>query len=141
MLQITPTITLDENEIKEEFIRSSGAGGQNVNKVATAVQLRFDVGASPSLPNDVKERLLRLAGRRITQDGVLVIKVQAFRTQERNRQYALDRLVALIAQAAIAPVVRRPTKPTWASQQRRVESKRLQSQKKQLRRSTAVSDD
>ena len=135
MIQIAPGIAWDENEIQEEFIRSSGAGGQNVNKVSTAVQVRFDVAASPSLPGDLKERLLKLAGKRMTQDGVLILKAQSHRTQERNRQDALDRLVALMQQAAVKPVIRRPTKPTKASQRRRLDSKRLHSQTKQNRQS------
>ena len=133
MIQITPHIALDENEIEEEFIRSSGAGGQNVNKVSTAVQLRFDIAASPSLPEDVKERLIRLAGKRKTQDGVLIIKAQSHRTQERNRQDARERLIALIQQAAVKPVVRRATKPTAASKRRRLDAKKQRSQIKQSR--------
>ena len=135
MIQIAPGIAWDENEIQEEFVRSSGAGGQNVNKVSTAVQVRFDVVASPTLPGDVKERLLKLAGKRMTQNGVLILKAQSHRTQERNRQDALDRLVALMQQAAVKPVIRRPTKPTKASQRRRLNSKRLHSQTKQNRQS------
>jgi ribosome-associated protein len=141
MIQITPAIALDENEIQEEFIRSSGAGGQNVNKVSTAVQLRFDVAASASLPSDIKERLMQLAGNRMTQEGVLVIKAQTSRTQDRNRQDAVERLVALIAQAAHKPIVRRPTKPTKGSQRRRLESKRLHSQTKRARRARPDSAD
>jgi ribosome-associated protein len=105
----------------------------NVNKVSTAVQLRFDVQRSPSLPPDVRERLKRVAGKRVTEDGILIIKAQSFRTQERNRQDALDRLVAMLQEAAKKPTVRRPTKPSKASQQRRLATKRLQSQRKQLR--------
>lgn len=133
MLQITPTIALDENEIQEEFIRSSGAGGQNVNKVSTAVQLRFDISASTSLPLEVKERLVRLAGKRKTQHGVLVIKAQTHRTQERNRQDARERLIALIQQAAVRPILRRKTKPTAASKRRRLDAKRKRSQIKRTR--------
>lgn len=136
MLFIAPGVTLDESEIHEEFIRSSGAGGQSVNKVSTAVQLRFDVTASTSLPAEVKDRLIKIAGKRMTQDGVLQIKAQSFRTQERNRTDALERLVSLITQAARKPIERRATKPTKASQQRRLDAKRLQSQTKNLRRST-----
>lgn len=134
MIPITPQITLRDEEISEEFVRSSGAGGQNVNKVSTAVQLRFDVAASPSLPDDVKARLLKIAGKRVNSEGVLLIKSQSFRTQERNRQDALERLVELIQQAAVRPVVRRPTKPTRGSKERRLLAKRTQSLRKQGRR-------
>jgi ribosome-associated protein len=134
MLRITSTITIDENEIHEEFIRSSGPGGQNVNKVATAVQLRFDVGKSRSLPDDVRKRLVRLAGRRINQDGILIIDAHRFRTQERNRQDAIDRLVELIRKAAEKPRIRRKTKPPIASKIRRLEAKRRIGKTKCMRR-------
>src|SRR5262249_11759688 len=112
MIRITPTISIDERELEERFIRASGPGGQNVNKLSSAVQLRFDVRRSPSLPNDVRVRPEHLAGRRLTNDGVLVLVAQRHRTQERNRQDALDRLIELIQRAAVAPLPRRPTKPT-----------------------------
>jgi ribosome-associated protein len=124
MIRVTPHISIDEREIEESFVRASGPGGQNVNKLATAVQLRFDVRSSPSLPAEVRERLERLAGARLTRDGVLVITAQSHRTQGRNRQDALDRLIDLIRRAAIAPRLRRPTKPTKASRERRVEAKK-----------------
>jgi ribosome-associated protein len=133
MIPVTPFITLDEREIEESFIRGSGPGGQNVNKVATAVQLRFDVRNSPSLPEDVKARLERLAGRRLTADGVLVLSAQRFRTQERNREDARERLVDLIRQASERPRPRRATKPTYASKLRRLDGKTRRSQVKRGR--------
>jgi ribosome-associated protein len=135
MIRVTDTISIDESEIAESFIRSSGPGGQNVNKVSSAVQLRFDVRHSPSLPNDVAVRLMRLAGKRMTKEGVLVLTAQSHRLQERNRAEALDRLVTLIRQAAVRPTPRRPTKPTKASKERRIEGKKQRSSIKKLRRS------
>ena len=126
-------IEIDERELEERFIRASGPGGQNVNKLSTAVQLRFDVRHSPSLPDGVRARLERLAGKRLTRDGVLVISAQRHRTQERNRADALDRLIELVEQAAIAPVPRRKTKPTRGSRERRLESKKRRSNIKGLR--------
>jgi ribosome-associated protein len=140
MIRVTDHIALDESELSESFIRASGPGGQNVNKLATAVQLRFDVRRSPSLPDDVRARLERLAGRRLTNDGVVVITAQSHRTQERNRADALDRLVALIRQAAVRPVPRRPTKPTKASRRRRLESKKRRGGIKALRRTGVPAD-
>jgi ribosome-associated protein len=133
MIPVTPHLSIDESEITETFIRGSGPGGQNVNKVASAVQLRFDVLNSPSLPDDVKARLARLAGRRLTQDGVLIISAQRFRTQERNREDALSRLVELIRLATERPKPRRPTRPTLASKKRRLESKAKRSEVKRGR--------
>src|SRR5262244_1088489 len=127
MIRITDTISIDESELSESFVRASGPGGQNVNKVSSAVQLRFDVRHSSSLPNDVAVRLMRLAGKRMTKDGVLVLIAQNHRTQERNRADALQRLIDLIQQAAVRPVPRRATKPTKASKQRRIEGKKRRS--------------
>lgn len=134
MIRITGKIALDEREIAEHFVRASGPGGQNVNKLATAVQLRFDVRHSPSLPPDVAARLERLAGGRLTREGVLVITAQRHRTQARNRADALERLIALIRRAAIPPLPRRPTRPTAASRERRIESKKHRAGIKQSRR-------
>ena len=141
MIHITRTIAIDEGEIQVEFVRASGPGGQNVNKVATAAHLRFDVRNSPSLPDDVRERLVRLAGKRMTKDGVLILKAQRFRTQERNQQDAIDRLVGLIREAAEKPRVRRKTRPTLASKRRRLEAKSRRSEKKRMRRATPPSED
>jgi ribosome-associated protein len=134
MIRVTDRISIDESELVESFVRSSGPGGQNVNKLSTAVQLRFDVRGSPSLPPDVRLRLERLAGRRLTREGVLVILAQRHRTQERNRADALARLLELIGQAAVAPTPRRPTKPTRGSKERRLERKKNRSGIKSLRR-------
>ena len=133
-IQITPSLSLDPSEIEWDFIRSSGPGGQNVNKVATAVQLRFDVRNSPSLPDDVRQRLLDLAGKRITRKGVLIIEARRYRTQEQNRRDALDRLVELISKASVKPKVRRKTRPTAASKQKRLEEKRHRGELKRLRK-------
>ncbi|MEO9188789.1 MAG: alternative ribosome rescue aminoacyl-tRNA hydrolase ArfB [Acetobacteraceae bacterium] len=123
MIPVTDTIALDDSELQESFLRASGAGGQNIQKVETAVQLRFDARRSPSLPDGVRTRLIRLAGRRMTQDGVLVITAQRHRTQQRNRDDARERLLALIRQAAIPPQPRVKTRPTAASRRRRLEAK------------------
>jgi ribosome-associated protein len=133
MIQITPNLAIRESEIQEEFIRSSGPGGQNVNKVASAVQLRFDAARSPSLPEDVKQRLRKLAGSRINADGILIIEARRYRTQSRNRDDALDRLITLIKRAAEKPRLRVKTRPTRASRERRLEEKRRRGQIKKLR--------
>lgn len=133
MIPITSHIAIDESELSESFIRASGPGGQNVNKLSTAVQLRFDVRRSPSLPSEVRARLERIAGRRMTREGVLVITAQRFRTQERNREDALERLVELIRAATVRPVIRRPTRPTLASKARRLEGKKRRGDVKALR--------
>jgi ribosome-associated protein len=132
MIQITPTIAIDERAISESFIRASGPGGQNVNKVATAVQLRFDAALS-GLPDDVVGRLRSLAGRRFTQQGDMLITAQRYRTQERNRQAALDTLIALIQRAALPPVPRVATRPTLASKRRRLQTKAHRARVKQSR--------
>jgi ribosome-associated protein len=133
MIRVTDHISLDDDELQESFVRASGPGGQNVNKVSTAVQLRFDVRRSRSLPNDVAIRLMRIAGSRLTKDGVLVLIAQNARTQERNRAEARERLFAMIREAAVKPIPRRATKPTKASKAKRVEGKKIRSGIKSMR--------
>ena len=130
MIPVTPKIALAESEVHVEFVRSGGPGGQNVNKVSTAAQLRFDARRSPSLPQEVKERLVKLAGRRMTADGVVLIDASRFRSQERNREDALERLVALLRQATLRPVARRKTRPTLGAKKRRIEHKRRRGEAK-----------
>jgi ribosome-associated protein len=141
MIYITQSIAIDESEIQEDFVRGSGPGGQNVNKVATAVQLRFNVASSISLTEEVRERLIRLAGRRVTEEGDIVIDARRFRTQERNRQDARERLVALIRKAAVKPKPRIKTRPTTSSKRRRLEEKRRRAAIKRMRRFPSKSQD
>ena len=141
MIQITPEITLNEKEVSLDFVHASGPGGQNVNKVSTAAQLRFDVMNSPSLPEPLKERLIRLAGRRVTSKGILIINARRFRTQDRNRKDAFERLADLIKSATEIPKKRRRTAPTKASNTRRLEGKNIRSHKKRLRRRVNIKDE
>jgi len=140
MIKITDCIAIDESEVHESFIRASGPGGQNINKVSSAVQLRFDAGNSPSLSPEVRRRLKVLAGKRMSESGVLIIHARRFRTQERNRQDAMERLIALIRKAAEKPRFRRKTAPTPASRERRLNSKRRRSQTKKTRQPVSESE-
>jgi len=140
MLHITDTLQIPDAELEEHFIRASGPGGQNVNKVASAVELRFDARNSPSLPDAVRARLIRLAGRRATKDGVIVIRAERFRTQERNRADARDRLARLIARACVVPKARVRTRPTRASVKRRLEAKARRGSLKRTRRNRPSDD-
>ena len=134
MIEITPSLQIDENELQIDFVRASGPGGQNVNKVATAAQLRFDVNAS-SLPEEVRTRLLQIAGNRITSEGVLLIEAKRFRTQEQNREDAIIRFVELVRRALVKPKPRRKTKPTQASKEERLKEKKRRGEIKRLRQS------
>ncbi len=133
MIEVAPGLSLDEDELEITFIRASGPGGQNVNKVSSAVQMRFDARRSPSLPNEVSIRLQKLAGSRLTLDGVIVITANRFRTQEANRKDAIERLSELISKAAVAPVKRRPTKPSKAAKEKRLDAKSRRSGVKSMR--------
>ncbi len=141
MIYVAHGVELDEREFVLRFVRSSGPGGQNVNKVATAVELRFDAAQSRSLPDDVRARLLHLAGRRATQDGVIIIDARRHRTQDANRRDAVERLVSLVARAAVRPRHRRPTRPSGASRERRIKAKRVRSETKKGRGRIKGQDD
>jgi ribosome-associated protein len=141
MIHVAPGIDLDESELSFDFVRSSGPGGQNVNKVSTAVQLRFEVANSPALPEDVRARLTKLAGQRITDEGVLIIESRSTRSQSRNREAAIEQLIELIRKAAIPPKQRRKTRPTTASQEERRQHKAQRSRTKTLRRPVRRDDE
>jgi ribosome-associated protein len=138
MIKITPSIQINDEEIELNFIRSPGPGGQNVNKVSSAVQLRFNVQGSLSIPQDVKQRLIKLAGKRLSSEGVLIIEARQYRSQDRNRQAALERLVRLIQQACVPPKPRHKTRPSHAAILRRLETKRKRSEIKRMRRDAGI---
>ncbi len=135
MIEITPSLKISESELQIDFTRASGPGGQNVNKVATAVQLRFDVRASSALPEEVKARLIHLAGKRITSEGVLLIEAKRFRTQEQNREDAIQRFVELVRKSLVKPKARKRTKPTQVSKEERLKEKKKRGEIKKMRQS------
>ncbi len=141
MIQITPTLCIDESDLQLDFVRSSGPGGQNVNKVSSAVHLRFNVRQSAALSDEVRARLKRIAGKKMTDEGILIIKANRFRSQDKNRKDAIERLIELIRQATLKPKRRRKTRPSPAARERRLSAKKKRSEVKQRRRGIALSDD